>query len=148
MALLVVMVVVVAALHPLYGLLLQKVHAVDHPQGLPLGLDSGEDGIHPCVGLAAQVEKEVAALDPEDVRRGGLVGVALRAGGQQQRHVRQFPGGGPGEVVGWKDGGDDLQPARILRRQGRAAGRQQQQGAQEGENSFHGRSPFSSRVLL
>ena len=142
MVLLVLMVLVMAPLHPLHGLLLQKVHAVNHPQHVPPGLDGGENGIHPGVGLAAQVNKEVAALDPEDVRRGGLVGMALRPGGQQQRHVRQLPGGGAGEVIGREDGGDDLRPFRILRRQVRAAGGQKQQGAEGGENSFHGRSPF------
>ena len=131
-----------APLHPRRRLLLQEVHAVHHPQGLPPGFHGGENGVHPGVRLAAQVDKEVAVPDPEDVRRGGLVRMALRPGRQQQRHVRQLPGGGAGEVIGREDGGDDLRPFRILRRQVRAAGGQKQQGAEGGEDSFHGRSPF------
>ena len=152
---LVMIVVLVSAAHALHGLLLQQVHAVHHPQAFPLGLNGGEDGVHPGVGLAPQIDEEVAVPDPEDIRRGGLVGVALCAGGQQQGHVPVGPGSGSGEVIGRKNGGHDLQPPVLrLRRRGGASA-QQRQGAEQGKELFHKgsfllrqRSDFPANGLL
>ena len=109
MVLVVLLMVVVMALgcHALQGLLVQGVHAVDHPQGLRRALQGGEDGLHPGVGLAAEIDEEAAVLHRQDVPGGGLVGVALRPGGQEQGDLRRLAADGAGQVIGREAGGHD-----------------------------------------
>ena len=152
---LVFVVMIVSAGHALHRLLLQKVHAVHHPQAFPPGLDGGEDGVHPGVGLASQIDEEVAVPDPENISRGGLIGVAFRAGGQQQGYIPVGSGSGSGEVIGRKNGGHDLQPPVLrLRRRGGASA-QQRKDAEQGKKLFHKgsfllrqRSDFPANGLL
>ena len=75
-------------LHPLRMLLLQRFHAVDHGQRLSCRLRRIQNRLHPAVGLTAQMQKQVAVLHPQNVRRGRFIGVALRSRRQQQLHIR------------------------------------------------------------
>ena len=74
---------VLVVLHTLHGLLLQQIHAVDHPQGLALGLHRLQNRLHPGVRLTPQVNEQVALLDRQNIGWSGLVGVALGPRRQQ-----------------------------------------------------------------
>ena len=121
----VVVVIVAPGGHALQGLLGQGLHAVDHPEGGDGVLQGVQDGVHPGVGLAAQVHEEAAALHRQDIPGGGLVGVALGPGGQQEGDLRRFAADGPGQVIGREAGGHDGKPpvrAGLHRLPGGAAG--------------------------
>ena len=121
-------------LHSLYQFLLQQRHAVDHAELLSTGLHCVQNGLHPFVGLAAQIDEQIAVLHRQNIRRGRLIGVAFRAGRQQQLHVRQPAGGGPCKIIGRKHGGHDAQSPRFPLRGRLAAGSQQQaEGEQQGQ---------------
>ena len=62
------MVVAWSLLHPLHGCLFQKLHALGHPQCLPLRLHSGENRIHPGVTLTAKADEQIALLHRQNVR--------------------------------------------------------------------------------
>ena len=137
-ALMALMIMAGGCLHSLPGLLLQQLHAVHHPQRPALEVDVVQNGVHPVVRLAPQVHKEVAVPHCQDVRGGGLVGVALRPRGQQQRHLGQVSGGGAGEVVGREDGGYNLEllhPSRLPPRRGAARQKKSAQQRQDGDSS-------------
>ena len=134
LAQLLLVVMVVVALHALHGLLLQKIHAVHELEGAAGGLRRREDGVHPGIGLAAQVQKQVALLHRQNVRRRGLIGMALRPRRQQQRYLHVLAAAGAGKIVSGEHRRHDLQRLfSILRRLGgllgAAAG--QQQGTQQ-----------------
>ena len=138
----VVVVMVVArliALHTLHRLLLQKRHTVHHPQDGALRFHGLQDGIHPGVGLAAQVQEEIARLHRQDIRGSRLIGVALSPRRQQQLHIRQLSPGGAGKVVGREHRGHHMQPAVVALRRPGAAGQkpQRQQRAEAAPESFH-----------
>ena len=148
--------VVVMALggHALQGLLVQGVHAVDHPQGLRRALQGGEDGLHPGVGLAAKVDEEAAVLHRQDVPGGGLVGVALRPRGQEQGDLRRLAADGAGQVIGGKAGGHDGKAPGLPVRHAGPGGAARQQGAEKGQaqqggkQSLHGMAPSNLRIIL
>ena len=125
-------------LHPLHVLLFQGVHAVDHSQGLSLGLRRLQNRLHPLVGLAAQIQKQVAALHLQDIRRGGLIGVALRSRRQQQLHLRQISGGSPGKVIGREHRSHDMQLSVLrLLDMGRCASGQHCQHQKQDQTFLH-----------
>ena len=150
-----VMVVVVAlGGHALQGLLVQSIHAVDHPQGLRRALQGGKDGLHPGVGLAAEVDEEAAVLHRQDVPGGGLVGVALRPGGQEQGDLRRLAADGAGQVIGGEAGGHDGKAPGLPVRHAGPGGAARQQGAEKGQaqqggkQSLHGMAPLNLRIIL
>ena len=156
MVLVVLLMVVVMALgcHALQGLLVQGVHAVDHPQSLRRALQGGEDGLHPGVGLAAEVDEEAAVLHRQDVPGGGLVGVALRPGGQEQGDLRRLAADGAGQVIGREAGGHDGKAPGLPVRHAGPGGAARQQGAEKsqaqqgGKQSLHGMAPLNLRIIL
>ena len=123
----VAVVMIVIVLHALQRGFLQRGHAVDHPQRLHRLVQRGEDGIHPRVGLAAQIHEQVAVLHRQNIPGGRLIGMALRAGGQQQLHLRQITGDGSRQVIAGEVGGDDLQPSVLPTAVAAAGGDSQQQ---------------------
>ena len=108
-AMVIMVIVVIVILMAVARLLLHPLHVLDHSQGLSLGLRRLQNRLHPLVGLAAQIQKQVAALHLQDIRRGGLIGVALRSRRQQQLHLRQISGGSPGKVIGREHRSHDVQ---------------------------------------
>jgi hypothetical protein len=124
--------------------LLQKLHAVGQAEGLSFWLHGGKDGINPGVGFSPEVNKEIAVLDPKDIGRSRLIGMAFRAGREEQGNVGQIPDGGAGEIVSREDRGDDLKPSWSgFRDSGAAAGKQDAE-QEQGRETFHGRT--SSRI--
>lgn len=95
-------------LHAFHMLLRQQLHTVHHPHSVAGGLHRGQNGIHPGVGVAAQIQKEIAVPHRQNVGRRRLVGVAFRAGRQQHGHFRIFSGGCPGKIIGREHRGHDL----------------------------------------
>ena len=136
----VVMVVTRLHLHALGMDLFQQFHAVHHPHHISLQIDGAEDGLHPGVGLAAQIDEQVALLHGQNVRRGRLVGMAFRTRRQQQRHIGQFSRGGPCQVEGREHRHNDVQ--RVLPRRSAfdmilpASGQQQCRRQEQGHNSL------------
>ena len=101
-------------LHPFRVDLLQRFYAVDHGKRGACGLRCVQNRFHPTVRFAAEVQEQVAALHGQNVRRGGLIGVALRPRREQELHIRQVSGGGTGKIIGREDGSHDLQAAGVL----------------------------------
>ena len=99
--------------------------------------------LHPFVGLAADVDKQIAGGYFQNIRRRGLVAVQIHTAVQEHGQLRV--GGVVAEdifhpVVFGKDGGNDLQPVRIRRLRGAAAceAAQQDRGRKEdGKYFFH-----------
>ena len=146
---LVVMVVPRLGLHSLHIFLFQQLHTVHHFHHGAGGLHGVQDGVHPGVGLAAQVNEQVAVPHRQDVRRRRLVGMGLRARRQQQRHIRQLSGRGPGKIIGRKHSGHDLHPVRVLGLRRLAAAAQQQAAQdQNGQAFFHWDAPYKLRMIF
>ena len=125
-------------LHPLRMLLLQRFHAVDHGQRLSCRLCRIQNRLHPAVGLAAQIQKQVAVLHPQNVRRGRFIGVALRSRRQQQLHIRQITGSSPRKIIGREHSCHNMQFSVCRFRRGRRlAARQQSQGQKDHPDFFH-----------
>ena len=121
-------------LHSLYQFFLQQRHAVDHAELLSAGLHGVQNGLHPFIGLAAQIDEQIAVLHRQNIRRGRLIGVTFRAGRQQQLHVRQSASGGPGKIIGRKHSGHDVQSPWFPLRDRLTTGSQQQaEGEQQGQ---------------
>ena len=97
-------------LHTFHMGLLQQVHTVHHPQKFPLRLDGGENGVHPGVAFAAQIDEQVAVLHRQNVGGGGLIGVALHPRRQQHFHIGPIACHGTGKVVGRKHGDHNAWP--------------------------------------
>ena len=95
-------------LHSFYGFLFQQGNAVDHAELFSPRFNGRKDGLHPGVGLAAQIDEQVAVPHRQDIRRRRLVRMTLGPRRQQQRHIRQFSRSGPGKVIGRKHRGHDL----------------------------------------
>ena len=144
MALLVVMVVMVVVsrqLHSLDVIFLQHLHAVHHLQGRSAGLHRVQNGLNPGLALTAQIDEEVTVLHRHNIRRRGLIGVALRAGGQQQLHIRPVSCGGPSKVIGREHGSYNFQLSIVISRFlrclcGTAAGQQQYTQQKERQDFF------------
>ena len=146
--LLMIMVMVLVVFHALHCLLLQQVHAVHHPQSLALHVHGLQDRLHPGVGFSAQIEEEIALLHCQNVRRGGLIGVALRPRRQQEPHLCQLSPGDPGEVIGGEYRGHHCQPLfpPMLRRSLSAGGQQkhQRQRGTQPNTLFHSLISFEN----
>ena len=128
-----VVVMALVVFHALHCLLLQQVHTVHHPQGLALHVHGLQNRLHPSVGFAAQIEEQIALLHCQNVRRGGLVGMALCSRRQQKLHLCQLSPGGPGEIIGGEYRSHHCQPLfPLMLRRSLSAGGQQKHHRQRG----------------
>ena len=132
------------------ALLLQRRHGVHHAQRRgAVVAEAGQYAVGPGVALAADVHEQVRAADLQYVRRGGLVGVDLHAGVDQQRGAAPIPQHLAGEVIAGEVRGDHVQAALGAghRAQGQQQRRQQDQLLHIRKPHFEFQFQFHFRII-
>ena len=137
------------ALHPLFGLLFQGVHAVHHDKAGNILFPARQDLLQPGLALSAVADQQVAVFYTDNVLGRGLKAVGLGAGGHQQRHIGLFPGNFPGKIIGREQSADNIQSLSPALRRAFAAGAEGERKAQDHKNNqtfLHLLSPIHSVI--